>query len=790
MANSDKNIKITPNTGQSDSPKIEVTGGDNASKTLTINDDGSMSFDGTLSVSDLTVSGTTTTLNTETLTIDDNIIVLNNNVTGTPSENAGIEIERGTSTNATFLYDESLDGFVVDTGSTVGRTLKLINGLGYIEFGPQNTSYAHITTDRNRFYLNRDLVIGGNDVSSYNGDFGIKRNQSTDEMITIADNSMTFTSAGNDVVTVDGANSRLGVGVSAPSDKLHVAGNILVGNNNSVKANGTGVLILGNTDGGQINVGGNGSISFIEATSNSLHLRTQRDQDDIIFSVNAGGTESDDTVVEAMRIHGPDGYIGISDTTPVSELDMGTGAISFANTNTQLKLTGTSNVDLQLSHWANAHVIIDSDGNDSNRYFSVRHGNTTAGSATELLRVQEDGKVGVGTSSPSTLMHLSASDPVLKITDTTGSDNRASIWLQESDSYGARLAYESTGNDFFNINIIDGGTETTRMVVTRYGNVGIGTIDPGERLHVSGGNVNLDAGYYYGFRDRTDLGVKENDYSLVLMAPEQVEVLIDSNNNNTDDSNSAYFTVRKNSSSLITSTELFRVNEAGNVGIGATDPQTRLHIRQDNEPTILIEKTEPGEHYPRGDVQSAVTVYSASIAGAVSAGATSVTIDGSGASDFASSGRAEIRARQDSFTYTGKTDNGDGTFTLTGIPSSGDDAITATDDNAIVINHPETFTVDGGSGLSIMPTSGTYYVHRTNDSFTADFSYDSGTSTGTFTNVVGLRESLVDGDIIDSDSPTVGVLGFMGGDQSGAGNRITGQSAWWRHRPLATTDWT
>ncbi len=38
----------------------------------------------------LTVSGTTTTLSTETLTVDDNIIVLNSNVTGTPSENAGI----------------------------------------------------------------------------------------------------------------------------------------------------------------------------------------------------------------------------------------------------------------------------------------------------------------------------------------------------------------------------------------------------------------------------------------------------------------------------------------------------------------------------------------------------------------------------------------------------------------------------------------------------------------------------------------------------------------------------
>jgi len=58
---------------------------------------------------DLTVNGTQTILNTETLTVDDNLIVLNNNATGTPAANqdAGIEIERGDSTNVQLLWDES-----------------------------------------------------------------------------------------------------------------------------------------------------------------------------------------------------------------------------------------------------------------------------------------------------------------------------------------------------------------------------------------------------------------------------------------------------------------------------------------------------------------------------------------------------------------------------------------------------------------------------------------------------------------------------------------------------------
>ena len=58
---------------------------------------------------DLTVSGTTTYLNTETLTVDDNIIVLNNNASGTPSENAGIQINRGSSADVYVRWNESTD---------------------------------------------------------------------------------------------------------------------------------------------------------------------------------------------------------------------------------------------------------------------------------------------------------------------------------------------------------------------------------------------------------------------------------------------------------------------------------------------------------------------------------------------------------------------------------------------------------------------------------------------------------------------------------------------------------
>jgi len=67
----------------------------------------------------LTVNGTTTTVNSTEVNIADNIMVLNSGVTGTPSTNSGIEIERGTSDNVSFLWDEASDRWTfTNNGST------------------------------------------------------------------------------------------------------------------------------------------------------------------------------------------------------------------------------------------------------------------------------------------------------------------------------------------------------------------------------------------------------------------------------------------------------------------------------------------------------------------------------------------------------------------------------------------------------------------------------------------------------------------------------------------------
>jgi len=67
----------------------------------------------------LTVSGTTTTVNSNTVNIGDSVITLNSDETGAPSQNGGFEIERGSSSNVSFVWDETNDEW-----TTNAETLK------------------------------------------------------------------------------------------------------------------------------------------------------------------------------------------------------------------------------------------------------------------------------------------------------------------------------------------------------------------------------------------------------------------------------------------------------------------------------------------------------------------------------------------------------------------------------------------------------------------------------------------------------------------------------------------
>ena len=68
----------------------------------------------------LTVSGTTTTVSSNIVTIGDALILLNSDESGTPSHDSGYIIERGSSANVGFIWDESADEWATINTDSVG----------------------------------------------------------------------------------------------------------------------------------------------------------------------------------------------------------------------------------------------------------------------------------------------------------------------------------------------------------------------------------------------------------------------------------------------------------------------------------------------------------------------------------------------------------------------------------------------------------------------------------------------------------------------------------------------
>jgi|LakMenEpi03Aug12_release.lakeMendotaPanAssembly.Ray.scaffolds.fasta_scaffold18322_4 hypothetical protein len=93
--------------------EIEVSAGTGSGPytgAITIGLPNDVTIGGTLTVTgDLDVTGAINSVSTSTINVEDNLFLLNSNVTGTPSLNAGLEVERGNSTNASLIWNETSD---------------------------------------------------------------------------------------------------------------------------------------------------------------------------------------------------------------------------------------------------------------------------------------------------------------------------------------------------------------------------------------------------------------------------------------------------------------------------------------------------------------------------------------------------------------------------------------------------------------------------------------------------------------------------------------------------------
>ena len=107
----------------------------------TVTDDGTTVTIG----GNLTVNGNITYVNSNTVEIGDSILLLNRDETSTPSQDAGLEIERGTSANVSFLWKEGLGywstvnqgfhiGSIPDAGSAYSGNKYLVSDGGVVEY--------------------------------------------------------------------------------------------------------------------------------------------------------------------------------------------------------------------------------------------------------------------------------------------------------------------------------------------------------------------------------------------------------------------------------------------------------------------------------------------------------------------------------------------------------------------------------------------------------------------------------------------------------------------------------
>ena len=129
--------------------------------------------------------------------------------------------------------------------------------------------------------------------------------------------------------------------------------------------------------------------------------------------------------------------------------------------------------DVMVTSNDNYLVDVDNDSSSTSNYFGVTHNN-----GTELLRVQENGNVGIGTASPAVKLHIIGGSQFMfnngnNCTLEMGDDNNNCFDLQynSANNYGLVQSYASNSPGVFAIN-------------PSGGNVGIGTTSPGALLHI------------------------------------------------------------------------------------------------------------------------------------------------------------------------------------------------------------------------------------------------------------------------------------------------------------------
>ena len=334
----------------------------------------------------LTVSGTTTTVNSNEVNIGDNILLLNSDETGTPSQNAGLEVERGTSTNVSLLWNETND---------------------YWTFGSNHLNFP----DNSKAYFgdSNDLEIYHDGSHSYVKDTG------TGNLKILADNLL--------LQRGDASQTYIQALTGGAVDLRH-AGSVKLATTSS------GIDVTGGID-------TSGDITINTPTFSSKNIIFNENGSDVIgfkYNGDVSGNPLDiynfsgagSTLVRVLE----SGNVGIGTTSPDTKLEISDSQPTLRLTDTAAGSSGTAIGSLEFysedtsGNYPAVGAAIKAITESS---FGSGHGlalftNADATSPTERVRINQQGNVGIGTDSPAQLLHLNASDARVRIQDADGTN--------------------------------------------------------------------------------------------------------------------------------------------------------------------------------------------------------------------------------------------------------------------------------------------------------------------------------------------------------------------------------